>query len=240
MISKELAYWVGVAQSDGHFKKYKEKRKGKLIDRAKMVLGIKEKSLPMLEKFRKLSQTIFKTSGHRYIDKRNTIIYEIRVKKFLEKFKELEIDFSDPPKPPKWCLKNQKLFGAYLAGIIDGDGDVRIGRKKYPFCAVRITSGKEQKELRTNIKEILNCGCNHNFRQQKSIIEGRKIEGSWHIVEFYISSKNYKFAEEHLLPEISIPHKRERIVNFIESRIKKQKGGNRESNSNFTDHNRAY
>ena len=220
MISKELAYWTGVAQSDGYFKQYKEKRKGKFIDRCNIVLGVKEKSFPMLYRFQKISRFIFKTNGNFHINKKDVAIFSIRVKNFIEKFKELNINFSDPPKPPKWCVDNQKFFGAYLAGVIDGDGDIRISRKEYPYCAIRITSGKEQKELRDSIINSLKCGCNHIKESKKCKIDGREFIGTSHRIEFYVSSKNYELVEKYILPEITIPHKKRIIDRFIKLKIK--------------------
>ena len=67
--SKKLAYWVGVTQSDGHYKIYNEKRKNNVVERHIIQLGVKIKSLPMLRKFKNYSQEIFETSGNYCIDK---------------------------------------------------------------------------------------------------------------------------------------------------------------------------
>lgn len=230
MISKELAYWVGVAQSDGHLNLCKEKRKGKLIDRAKIQLGVADKSIPMLEKFQRASQYIFKTPGCRCKNSKNSNIYEIRIKRHLETLKKLDITFFDPPKPPEWCLKNPKLFGAYLAGIIDGDGDIKLKRPKSPQGSIRITSGKKQEELTQAIRTILKCGCSC---WEETRIKNNKLN-KWYVLEFYITYKNYKYIKKYLLPEIAMDYKKDKISNFIKTRI--YDGG--ESNPALTDHNR--
>jgi len=216
--SKELAYWIGVAQSDGCFRNYFEKREDKLIERYKLQLGVREKSLPMLEKFRKISQKLFGTTGNISTNRKEAIVFEIKVKRFLRFFKELDIDFSDPPTPPSWCKHNSKFFCAYLAGVIDGDGDVRISRIKYPMCAVRITSSEEQKELRKSIIKNLSCGCSHRNLSRNSIIDGRKVYGKYSVIEFYISPKNFRIIKEFLIEELSLEYKRNKIIKYIQTR----------------------
>ncbi|MCD4760171.1 hypothetical protein K8R33_04765 [archaeon] len=214
--SKELAYWVGVAQSDGHYKICNEKRGENVIERHIIQLGVSIKSLPMLKKFETISQKIFGTSGNYCIDKRKKHRFEIKIKRFLDKIKKVSIDFSDPPKPPSWCIRNIEFFGAYMAGVIDGDGDVRVTRPQYPQCAVRITSGKEQKDLRVAIINMLGCGCSYRSITKESQIDGRNFIGTGHVIEFYISPKNFKFTEKFILPEMTIPYKRNMIKEYIE------------------------
>ncbi len=222
--TKELAYWVGVAQSDGHYKVYNEKRKGKLIERHILQLGVSLKSFPMLKKFEEISQKIFGTSGNYCIDKRDMHRFEIKIKRFLNSIEQFNIDFSDPPKPPNWCLDFPEFFGAYLAGVVDGDGDIRILRPKYPCCAIRITSGHEQKELRNSIISMLRCGCSHTKRTRKSKIDNREIVGTYHRLEFYVSPKNFNFIKKYFLPEITIPHKRNKVGDYIIYRKNGRKG----------------
>tara|TARA_Y100000310_G_scaffold343314_1_gene450351 strand:- start:434 stop:1096 length:663 start_codon:yes stop_codon:yes gene_type:complete len=216
--SKELAYWIGVAQSDGCFRNYFEKRGNKLIERYKLQLGVREKSLPMLEKFRGISQELFGTTGNTSINRKRTTVFEIKIKRFLKDFKELDIDFYDPPNPPNWCEDNYKYFCAYLAGIIDGDGDIRISRIEYPMCAVRITSSKEQKKLRKSIIKNLSCGCSQRNLSRESIIEGRKVHGKYSVIEFYISPKNFKIIQEFLVKELSLEYKRNKLIEYIKTR----------------------
>ena len=216
--SKDLAYWIGVAQSDGHYKIYNERRGDKLIERHIIQLGVSISSLPMLKKFEIISQKIFGTSGNYCIDKRKKNRFEIKIKRFLDIIKKLDINFSDPPNPPLWCLKNMEFFGAYLAGVIDGDGDIRISRPQFPQCAIRITSGKEQKELRNIIITILKCGCNHRKKVQQSEIDGREFIGTCHVIEFYVTPKNVEVIKKYVFPEISLIHKRDKLREYIKSR----------------------
>jgi len=52
----DFAYWVGVAQSDGYFKRQYVKSKKRV--RYYIVLGVGKKSIPMLNKFISLSKVI--------------------------------------------------------------------------------------------------------------------------------------------------------------------------------------
>ena len=143
-----------------------------------------------------------------------------RSKKSVPLFKSLDINFQDPPKPPSWVKEKINLFGSYLAGIIDGDGDVRIKRRKYPQYMVRITSGSEQTDLTVNIEKFLRCSTTITKRTRKSFYakENRYIHGTSYSLEFLISSKNIEFVKRFILPYINLSRKHNRIKNFIDSK----------------------
>jgi hypothetical protein len=156
MISEDLAYWIGVAQTDGYFKKQNYKKKQ--IIRYYICLSVAESSIEMLEKFKKVSKEIFYLKGSLWKNhKRNLTTYKFGCKNLLHLFKSLDIDFNDPPKPPSWIIEEEKYFGAYLAGIIDGDGNVEVKRPQYPQCMIRIYSSCKQEELIKSIKDHLTC-----------------------------------------------------------------------------------
>jgi|APSaa5957512622_1039677.scaffolds.fasta_scaffold01431_6 hypothetical protein len=217
MKSKELAYWIGVAQSDGHFKKYYDKTKNN--QKYYVVLSVGLVSLEMLKKFKKISEKIFGTrSKVHFLKNRNSIEYKVGCKKLLSKFKKLNISFNDPPKPPNWVKDNKDYFGAYLAGVIDGDGTISITRPQYPQCQVRIFSNKKQKSLINAIKKRFSCNVYTYNRKTKGIIKGRKISGSCYILQFYISKKNQKLAKEILIPNLAISKKRNKINKFLKKK----------------------
>lgn len=138
--------------------------------------------------------------------------FTFSVKTLLNKFKELDINFKDPPKPPKW-VNIVNLFGPYLAGLIDADGSVCIKRPKYPQCKVKITSGHPQNNLKLHIEKHLNC--------KASIEEVRTWNKKWNIwnhgfnLVFLISSRNLHIFKQHILPYIQIPRKRRIIEKYI-------------------------
>lgn len=146
-----MAYWLGVMQTDGSL--YKRS----CSDSWKIGLGVADKSLPMLKKFSSLSKELFGME-RKIIERGKYWYYDVTVTKFMKIFQTLHLVFSDPPKPPEWCVSSLDLFGAYLAGVIDGDGDIRIRRPAYPQCAIRISSGSYQIDLRDAIERKLKCG----------------------------------------------------------------------------------
>ena len=216
-LSEDLAYWIGVVQTDGYFKKRKyKKRKGYTGFFIKV--RVSSKSLPMLRKFKQLSKKLFARDAIIYKDKnRDEFECTIGVKKLLDIFQNLDIDFSDPPTPCEW-MKNPEFFGPYLAGVIDGDGNVRIKRPKYPQCVIRIGSGSEQTELAESIREILNCSVSITPQERDSVLNERKIHGRWFDLEFYVSSKNFKFIQRCVLPHMTIHHKIEKLKLYFKKR----------------------
>lgn len=214
-IDEHLAYWVGAVQSDGCLKSYLDKNRNITMQYIHLYVG--PKSLPMLVRFQQISSNKFDRHVKIFKSKkRNIFEAKIGVKKLINAnlFSELDIQFCDPPKPPR-CLATPSLFGAYLAGIIDGDGNVNITRKKYPQCRIRIASSKKQIELRRAIIKNMNCGAYFTFRTRTAVLENRIISGSTWYLEFYVSKKNKDFFMRYIIPFISIHHKQKSIKEHI-------------------------
>jgi len=215
--SEELAYWIGVAQSDGCFvTRWKKDRK---FPQYSVALEVGKKSLPMLLKFRDLSDMILKRKAS--IWKRSKKEYwqvRIGVSRFLEHFDQLDIRFKDPPTPPSWSLQNPAFFGAYLAGLIDGDGNVYIRKSKYTQCSIRIASSLPQTKLCESIRTILNCGVSVDKKESRSYLGDRYIEGTCYVLEFFVSPKTYKFVEEFILPCLQLAYKKAKVKTYIDSR----------------------
>ncbi len=170
----------------------------------------------MIEKVRKIGSKILDRHGKIYLTKSGYWYYEISTKGLMPLFRLLDIRFGDPPTPPKWVLGKREFFGAYLAGVIDGDGDVRIKRSKYPQCVVRVSSGSIPTDLIEAVKKILGCSVSIGFDKRVSYLDGRKISGGCYRLEFYISSKPLQTIKEFVLPSITIQHKKEKIEKFAD------------------------
>lgn len=217
--SEKLAYWIGVAQSDGHFKKYLVKSRN--YEDLSLSLGVGRNSLPMIQKFQELSSKIFNRHSKIWKEnKREIWDYHIGIKKLLNIFSQLGIIFNGLFIPPKWTMNNPDFFGAYLGGIIDGDGDIRIKRKKYPQCIVRITSGFKQDLLKTYVKKFLNCSVSETKRSKRSYLAKYNLHffGSWFAFEFLISKKNLEFVFNRIVPHINLTYKKQKILDFIKTR----------------------
>ena len=217
MECEDLAYWVGVAQTDGYHKKYLPKNQNNVTH--SMVLHVGFCSIPMLIKFREISRSLFQIKGSTYsVNGNNSLVFKFGITRLLNLFNELDIIFSDTPQPPLWVMKNSTFFGAYLAGIIDGDGDVRIKRPRYPQCAIRINSGSPANHLLSAIKSKLGIGASLSTNHRDTVYQGRRIIGRSHRLEFYVSSKNIDFFERYVLDHLAMGYKRKKIRDYVQVR----------------------
>ena len=212
---KEFAYWIGLVQADGSLRK--RSYKNKII----FILEFQNKDKILVEAFQKICKEFLQR--HPSIFHRRPInqwICDVGVTRLLSLFDSLDISFDDPPSPPKWAENDPNLFGAYLAGVIDGDGNIRIKRPKYPQCAIRITSGKKQTGLSESITKIMNCSVNIIRRHRKMFFkkENRIIEGTWYDMEFLVSSKTIEFVKSFILPHIKLNRKSKKLKSFIASK----------------------
>jgi len=208
----DFAYWVGLVQSDGSFRK---KVYGKKISH---LICFASKDRILVESFQKISADFLNRHAKIFSRSNQDIWFcEIGVARLLNLFESLDIKFTDPPIPPEWVKENPKLFGAYLAGVIDGDGNIRIKRPKYPQCAIRISSGTPQIELRNSIIELLGCSAWITKKHQRALFkkENRMIEGTSYDLEFVVSSKNINFIKLNILPNIRLIRKSEPLGTFI-------------------------
>ncbi|UCG95892.1 MAG: hypothetical protein JSV92_02500 [archaeon] len=203
---KKLAYWTGLSQADGWMKRNK----------SSFLIEIESIDFILIKRFQTISKEIFNSKSSIFKrNKKDVWSCKIGITKLIPMFEKNKIYFSDPPMPPKIFCENDKLFGSYLAGIIDGDGDVRIKRPKYPQCTIRISSGKFPKDLSISIKERLKCSTLITKRSRVSKIGNRKIYGTWYELEFYISSKNAEFIKKYVLPNLILERKSNKIRNFL-------------------------
>lgn len=122
-------------------------------------------------------------------------------------FEEFEISDEVPPPPPSW-INSRKFFGPYVAGVIDGDGNVRIKRPEYPQCYVDITSAPEPKELQVAVEKYLNCSSSYRHKERGN--------NSWYRLQFLVSSKNIDIVKEFVYPHIQIKHKREAMEKYFD------------------------
>ncbi|NIP40928.1 MAG: hypothetical protein GTN39_05415 [Candidatus Aenigmarchaeota archaeon] len=146
---------------------------------------------------------------------------ELNIKTLLPKFKEMGINKKTIP---KWIKYNYKMFGAYLAGVIDGDGDITIKRPKYPQCRVRITSGKVLSETKKLVEKHLNCKCNIESYvvSTYSLPRAKVKEGIGYKHYFYISPKNVSIFKRYVYRYLQIAHKRatlERFFNILDKKV---------------------
>lgn len=217
LLNCEISYFIGVLHSDGCIYNFYDK-KDKFI-RHRFSIGVEEKSLPMVEKVQKIMKEQFKRnvkilSRGKNEYGNNCFYLQTGINRLLPRFSLLEINKNFLPKT---IMHNKKLFCAYLAGLIDGDGTICIKRPKYPQCNIRIASEKNSKYLKILIEKFLNCKCWIN----KVIVDSlmgkplRKVHGSCFNYNFYLSSKNLKDFKDNVYPFIQIKHKKNIIEKFF-------------------------
>ena len=221
LMKPEFCYWIGLVQTDGCFRKHYTNKHQKFT----YVIEIESKDIEHLKLFQKVSSNFLKRKVkiHKVSRKfQNSFQIRIGVSKLLNIFSQLKIDFSDPPKPPNWLINDNALFGAYLSGVIDGDGNIRIKRPKYPQCIIRISSGKPQILLQRYIKKKYGCSCTINKQYRETVLNKKIIKGTCYNLEFLVSSKNYQFINNFTLPWIQLPRKRKRLEKYIKMRWARQ------------------
>lgn len=212
--SEELAYWIGVVQSDGSLKKYTDKKNGS--ESVIISLHTSAKSLSMVKKFQELSFEVLNRHTNIWTEHvTGEINCHIGVKTLLPVFEELDIGFKDPPRPPNWAKENLRYFGAYLAGLIDGDGSVR---KTGKTLRIKITSAQKQEELAETIRNMFNCWVGIVRRECNRIFKGRQIHGVSYETEFNVNSKTSEFIKDFVIPWVQLTHKKEKIERFLYSK----------------------
>jgi len=213
--SQELAYWIGLVQADGSLVKWTRKN-GKIENE----LHMETKSEVLIKEFQKGLNLLNRFPKY-FVTKRGFFTCKASVGSILFQIKVLRLFFSKSKfQTPNFVLNDKAFFGAYLAGLIDGDGDIRTKNKKYPQCVIRITSGFKQEILMKSIREFLACSVTDTKREGKRYLkkENRIINGSWHELEFSISSKNFDFIFNYVVPNIKLLYKKEKISNFIKQK----------------------
>jgi len=222
-MKSDLAYFIGVIQTDGCFRLFNFKRR-KIW---RLSLDVSEKSLSMLHKSLEIFNKRFNKMVSPYKRKGGTNPYgfQTSVNMLLPEFKKLDIKFSQGLRPPNWLFKDIKFFGSYLAGIIDGDGDIRIKRPEYPQCEIRVTCGSKPIILERSIEKIFSCSVGLVKVTQKFPLKGsNKKYTTVHRLFFNVSSKNNEALKKFVLPYLTIHHKKERlnlILKYLDKKISK-------------------
>jgi hypothetical protein len=215
----EIAYFIGVVQTDGSFSVYNVKKYNKIYKRADFGIQGSIASLPMIVNFCRILD--------KYFDRRISIskvsrgMYDAHtsINTLLSLFKKLEI-LPRRLSVPSWTRNDVKLFGSYLAGLIDGDGDVRVKRPKYPQYAIRISSEENPHALREIIAKFFKCGVHFKRYKKRGIFpDGRIVIGHCYELEFYITYKNILNIKRYILPYITIKHKKELIKKAIQANM---------------------
>jgi len=210
----ELAYFIGVMQTDGNLYLYHNETP-RTWDAWRINLTVAEKSLPMLKRALSIFSKLFNRKVSIFKNARGYYGFQTSINTLIPIFEKFGVSFDNPPNPPPWISCNHRLFGAYLGGVIDGDGHVKLKRSKYPMCEIIIASGHPQHSLKKLIEQ--NLGCTARIYKQKGSAVNKEYS-ECDILTFYVSKKNFECLMEDVLPHITISYKKDRLKNYIKSR----------------------
>lgn len=162
----------------------------------------------MANEFKKIYENKFKRSVNiRKVPKKESYVIQTSINSLWQTIKEWQKYFI-----PKNITKSNELLGGYLAGIIDGDGHIKLKSKNksrvIQQCVIRITFDHENIKLKEIIEEKLKCKVHFEYSKSKATD-----------LCFYVSSKNIKWIEKYLIKEIKITKKRLKLNDYI--KIKK-------------------
>ncbi|MGV8171782.1 MAG: LAGLIDADG family homing endonuclease [Candidatus Woesearchaeota archaeon] len=208
IITEDIAYLIGVLQSDGCIYNFYDKKEGR--NRIRLSLGVGKNSLPMSEKFK---QTLEKILGiHVNIRKSPAAKNAYIIQTSINRTACIFIDWK------KEALNNEirsqiELFGAYLAGLIDGDGHIQIKHnrdRKIPQCRIEIAEDRPMKTVQHLLNKFFGCEAHFEKCRTSQCVE----------TCFYVSKKNIKLLILYVYPHLTITHKKETLQEFFE--IKKR------------------
>jgi len=212
----EISYFIGVVQTDGSFSIYNERRyNNKIYKKADFGIQASDASLPMVLEFCRVLNKFFNRKISISKTSRGMNDAHTSINMLLSLFKKLEI-LPRKLSVPSWTKNKIELFGAYLAGLIDGDGDIRVKRPKYPQYAIRISSEENPQTVSTVTAKLFKCGTHFKRYQKRGVFrDGRIVIGHCYELEFYITYKNTLNIKKYVLPYITIRHKRDLIEKAI-------------------------
>jgi len=205
-----FAYWLGVAQSDGHLWSGYVNKKKKPTFAAHLSLETGARSEKMMLTFAQLSRILFGTKATirtrwRHINEKtySVRVFIIGLTRQLDQLDGIVFNKIEPP--PKFS--NIFLFGAYLAGVIDGDGSIKFRHlhktsRGGAECEVIITSGNEPLLLKEKIADYFLCRPN---------CKKLKRANAYNLI-FYVSKRNNQLIKKYVVPHLQMPIKKERLL----------------------------
>ena len=212
-----ICYLTGVLQTDGCIYKFEDKKRNKIIHRFR--IKVSKKSLPMLSKIKEILKqefdrdvSVLKLGINEY--GKEVFSLEANITSLLPKFEKLGISKKILSNS---IISNKKNFCAYLAGVIDGDGNICIKRPEYPQCRIKITSESKNELLKKLIEKYLNCKSwtEISISRYKGLVGVKKKNGFAFNQCFYVSPKNLLIFRNFVRPYIQISYKKATLDKFF-------------------------
>jgi hypothetical protein len=200
-IDEKIAYFIGVLHSDGClYEFYDKKRNRKQI---RLNLTISKRSLPMAVKFKEiLAEKLNRKLNIRKKPCDGSFCMQTSVNRLAPIFKEWM----------KEELNNEiseriELFGAYLAGLIDGDGHIKIKHikgRKMPQCLIRIAEDHPLQNVQNLLTKFFNCKTHFVKHKTSNCVE----------TCFLVSRINKDLFYKYVYPHLTLEHKIMRLDEF--------------------------
>ena len=194
-INSDIAYVIGVIHSDGCFYKFKDKKRKRNIMRLNLTVG--RKSLLMAQKFKSLLLRNFNISVNiRKKPNKESYVIQTSVNNWWTIFQ-----YWDKGQIPIEIQKSHKLFGVYLAGLVDGDGFIQIKNNTkdriLPQCVIKISASEPLHLIKELIELHMKCSVHYEFDKRSNCID----------TCFYVSYKSIDFIRKFMYPHVTLKHK---------------------------------
>lgn len=203
-VDENLAYFIGVLQSDGCLYLFFDKKKNwKSI---RLSLYVAQKSLPMSRKFKNMFREKFgRDVNIRKVPNKNLYAIQTSINSLYHIFSEW-----NEYKIPFEIKQDRKLFGAYLAGLIDGDGHIKIKKhqndRALPQGLIKIASDRPLGILRALIRSHAGCSVHFDYDRNSNGV----------CTCFYITKKSIPFIMRCVYPHLAMQYKMEALKEFSE------------------------
>ena len=202
-IDENIAYFIGVLHSDACIYVFEDKTQNRQVIRLSLQIG--DKSIPMAYKFKQIFFDYFgRTVNLRKIP--NKPGHSIQTS--INRIRHIIVPW-DNYKIPLEIKKTKSLFGAYLAGLVDGDGYIKSKKNQkdriLPQCVVRIASDRPLGVIKRLIEHHLDCRVHFEYSKNSKCVH----------TCFYISKNNSAFITKYISPHLTIPHKIEALRSFL-------------------------
>jgi hypothetical protein len=201
-INNNVAYFLGVLHSDGCIYTFNNKVTNR--KQIRINLGVGKRSIPMSKKFAQIFLSSFgRTVNIRKVPNKESYVIQTSINRLWYLFKNWNNE-----KIPIEIQKNKILFCTYLAGLIDGDGHIKIKNnidRILPQCRVRISSSHPLIPVGNLIKKYLNCAVHYYYVKTENSVD----------TCFYVSKKNIYDVKKYVIANMVLPHKIDRFNEYL-------------------------
>lgn len=202
-ITEDIAYFIGVLHSDGYIYIFNDKKRNRRQIRIGLEISIKSITIGL--KFKNILLNYFgKSVNLRQRPNKTMLNLQTSINKFWNIFE----NWSNG-KIPEGIKNDKVLFGAYLAGLIDGDGYIQIKNnlkdRVVPQCVIRIASDCPLEDVKRLIENHIKCSVHFEFDRKSKGVN----------TSFYVSKKSIGFVKNYIYPHLVMPHKLHSLERFF-------------------------